>query len=198
MPLSLKSKHIAPRDGYKWTDPTGFTVGPCRNWDHFMGQVKERKIQIGESVGAEWEMDLQDYVCRQNSNIPCQDKTRPERHLNWSDFEEFFYVLCRAVARGVTLVPQEEAERRAAICAGCPMNQSLGGFCSACTDILGRFVKLVSGHTTSQDASLHNCAVCSCRLVAAVHVPLEVQRDDRFTKADFTDRNPACWKAELL
>jgi hypothetical protein len=71
---------------------------------------------------------------------------------------------------GFKFVPIEEAERRAAICATCPMNTLVQG-CMGCSGV-GTLVKMIRGSTrTSQDAKLHTCEVCGCFLQVKVLVP---------------------------
>jgi hypothetical protein len=74
-------------------------------------------------------------------------------------------------------VSQEEAERRANICAGCPNNVTLQFSCGAC---MGGVMKLIHGvlgdRKTKNDYALGACLVCSCELKSAVHVPLDVQQ----------------------
>lgn len=77
------------------------------------------------------------------------------------------------VKKGFSFVPQEEAERRAAICAGCPLNMSVQG-CMGCSGVM-RLVRSIRGsRSTSQDAQLNVCDACGCELKVKVLLPLEV------------------------
>ena len=72
------------------------------------------------------------------------------------------------------LVPQEEANRRAKICANCPKN--LHGICTSCAsnefqDIFRWFV--AKGRKTPYDSVLDTCSVCGCLLKAKVHIAIE-------------------------
>jgi hypothetical protein len=70
-------------------------------------------------------------------------------------------------------VPQEEAERRAKICAGCQMNIRAEG-CTGCADVATIFTSGLAKRSTSSDMFLRNCAVCRCFLRALVHFPQSV------------------------
>lgn len=87
------------------------------------------------------------------------------------------------------LVPQEEANRRAKICANCP--QSLSGICTSCMgneffDIFGWFLR--AGRKTPYDAGLGVCAICGCLLTAKVHVSSETLFE--LSRHTYT---PNCW-----
>lgn len=72
------------------------------------------------------------------------------------------------------LVKQEEADRRAKICANCP--EDLRGICSSCMsneffDIFGWMLR--ANRKTPYDSALEVCAVCGCLLTAKVHISNE-------------------------
>lgn len=72
------------------------------------------------------------------------------------------------------LVPQEEADRRAKICANCPLN--LHGICTSCmgNEFQDIFRWLIArGRRTPYDSVLDTCSVCGCLLKAKVHIPIE-------------------------
>lgn len=89
-------------------------------------------------------------------------------------------------------VPQEEAERRAEICAACPENQQIAG-CSACRNLVGRLTQLLGQRRTKQDSKLQGCRVCGCSNVAQVHVPLDALAKGINPDMVFPDH---CWKKE--
>lgn len=90
-----------------------------------------------------------------------------------------------------------EAERRAAICAGCPKNEK-GDWKSFFTEeaaahIMGVFSILRDlDLKTSQDEKLGVCSACLCPLKQKVHVKLEhvLRHTNEETKARL---DPSCW-----
>jgi len=81
-------------------------------------------------------------------------------------------------------VTQEEANRRAAICASCPMNQTIYGLgCGSCSNVLTRIgsevFSLIANKRTTSDDGLKNCAVCACSLKVIVHAPLSVLNENQ-------------------
>ena len=93
-------------------------------------------------------------------------------------------------------VTQAEAERRASICADCPMNATLQFSCGACMGAVITLLSSILGNRkTERDNELGACLVCSCSLKAAVHVPIDVQREglNEEIKQDF-EKIKHCWK----
>lgn len=112
-----------------------------------------------------------------------------EAVLRWLDTVE------AQITTGNPLVPQEEAERRAEICAGCPKNGRVKG-CVWCKKMAVRLGQMLAGRYTRFDRFIDGCAICKCELKAAVHVDLAVQQAgiDRATNDEFPTH---CWKKRL-
>ena len=85
------------------------------------------------------------------------------------------------------LVDQEEAERRAKICAACPHQISTSG-CWGCKGIAGMLPAISGARKTSYDAQLKACGVCGCFNAVSVHLPLDVQQDSHLVFPNH------CWK----
>lgn len=94
-------------------------------------------------------------------------------------------------------VAPELAERRAAVCAGCPQNQDpdwIQKLESWAANSVRALVGLKNDMklTTSLDEKLHNCHACDCSLPLKVHVKME------HIRAHTSDRvkaalDPRCW-----
>ncbi len=85
------------------------------------------------------------------------------------------------------LVDQDEAERRAKICAACPHQISTSG-CWGCKGIAGMLPAIAGARKTSYDGQLKACGVCGCFNAVSVHLPLDVQQDSHLSFPDH------CWK----
>jgi len=156
---------------------TGFSYGLMRD------QVVSHRRAMGIPFN---DADFQDELCLQNTAIDCDGRPiRPEdRHLTIADVRRFLSSLSSWDGR---FVDQEEAERRATICAGCPMNVVVHG-CKGCGGILKWVKEKLGGLTTSKDRALESCAVCGCFNAVSVWIPLEAQNVEGLTF-------PAhCWK----
>lgn len=76
-------------------------------------------------------------------------------------------------AIGGKFVPQEKAEARAAVCVVCAYNDDIQG-CTGCNmPVMREAVELLVGkRTTTKDAQLRACRICSCHLQGKVHIAL--------------------------
>ncbi len=97
-------------------------------------------------------------------------------------------------------VEQEEAERRAAICAGCYAKTTLSG-CRSCDGFVAAIKTLIGGRQTKADNVLaaHACAVCKCSASAQVHVKAEILAKgvDEKMMAKYSQIEH-CWKFKEL
>ena len=138
------------------------------------------------------------------SDICCRTESLGAlRPISFAAMQSFLNVITSWVrgilSGGDPFVSQEEADRRAEICAGCPNNVNLGFSCGACADVLFQALGKVfrEPHATPYDNHLGGCAICSCALRVAVWVPLKAQRAglSEELKAEFR-AVPWCWKKE--
>jgi len=100
----------------------------------------------------------------------------------------------------VPAVPQEQSDKRAAVCAACPKNEQ-GGFekwftVPASTAIKNQIEKAAGRNLkTASDDKLNLCAVCLCPLKLMVHVPLEIKLNHLTAEveAELREVKPPCW-----
>ena len=88
-----------------------------------------------------------------------------------------------------SLVPNEEAVRRAKICANCPRNTH--GICTSCasSEFHDLFAWLVrQGRRTPYDSVLDVCTACGCVLKAKVHISIDTLA--RLTPHSYPEN---CW-----
>lgn len=119
----------------------------------------------------------------------CDTKFRPLTGIHWKEVARFLHTLAAWVVAGFEKVPQEEAERRASICATCPLNVGLAG-CAICRSSLKAGRDALMQAATTQDDRLQACGVCGCDLKTSVHVPISVLRQGR--ELAYPEW---CWKA---
>lgn len=155
-------------------------------------------------IPVEWKLEIESEVCskmppgicRHLMRSPEQDVVlqQPHRPLQVAEMLSGVKVLGSWMWTGFKKVDIEEANRRATICAACPLNQPSGG-CSACaanamreavTQILGR------DRTVAHD-SLNVCHICGCSLKVAVWVPMELLLKH---KPETADRPAWCWLSQ--
>ena len=135
-------------------------------------------LQLDTTGG--WKERLWHDVCQQNEWLDCEDTEDPGRFPNLADVWGWVTSMNDWRKSGFDIVSQEEAERRASICAGgdgkpaCPHNKHVSG-CLGCRGVGEAISNLIGGRKTSKDQNLHQCSVChGCMLGPKVFLPLEV------------------------
>jgi hypothetical protein len=141
-------------------------------WNSLVEDVRAHLKGNGLPVDPNLSLSMQEFWCREVSAENCSEPANPNMKDTVAMAERFLRTAKAFVFSGAEKVPQEEAERRAAICADCPMNVT-GNFCTSCfmRNMVASTVAMVSGWKTSKDDKLKACGVCSCDLKIKVHVP---------------------------
>lgn len=200
MPKSLSGEEIARRfPGYKiigsggWIYPVTDTSVVFRSfgWTDLLKQVRDHLKGNQLNIPANLNDQISEWFCREIGGAPCGEEPALAANDLFAQAKRFFSTAATFVGNGMQKTPQEEAERRAAICAACPMNQPDKGFCVGCAmkNLADKTRELVSNWSTSQDEQLQSCDVCGCVLTLKVHIPKD-QMDHR----ELRDKWPSnCW-----
>lgn len=190
-------RDISPPGGWVFrVMETGFTV-QARSIVTLRNNVMAHLRANGIRKGKEW--DFEDELCKQNQIgdpfcIPAPAVIPPgAEKLTVSHIERFVKTMWRVVKSGFALVDAEEANRRAAICAQCPLNVDVG-FCEGCRGVLKRVADTVGDRSTPLDNSLRNCAACGCVLRLKVWVPTKVL--DQVEANDLPPYTQECWRRD--
>jgi len=193
--LKITDTSTSPPGEWKWTEPsTGYTIR-ARAYSEFLRLVYNHRLgNLGLDIGEGWKERFEDDWCKQNNldGTPfCEDGTyyapSEDRPLHWSDVVRFLHSMLQWLSGGRKLVEQDEAERRAAICATCPMNTQLDVSCPGCVK-LGQLIAETKGNRSSSiDDKLHVCRVCRCELKTKIWFPQEA-----IAKKGL-DFPPNCW-----
>lgn len=167
-------------------------------WRAFEAQVRQHNASNGHE---EW--DYETAACEQLPPGSClyADGRQPAPFDGEMTVEAIGHAahalihLVGAAMFGDPLVDQGEAERRAAICARCPMNVPVRA-CLSCRgfeNVKELIHRVTGGRTTSVDADLYNCRVCTCSLKTIVWIKPEILAKG-FTDSQ-RERSPSnCWK----
>lgn len=160
---------------------------------HWVDEAIKHRLAMNLPISASFVAEMEDQLCSKLSPEWCHyekdgKQTWTNTRLSLSDVIGFTKVLL-AHARNGELVSQDEANRRAKICASCHFNVVVSG-CGACHALTSL---LADGHSTKYDSQLQSCGVCKCFLRSAVHFPLAVLEAN-----DTNDKQEAypsfCWK----
>lgn len=190
----LKNPAIGVPDEFRYTHKeTSFTNKHIQYWGLLDDVATHRR---GNSLPPVTEAEVQDQIC---AGIPpewCEyekgDAPSVNTRLSLNDVVDFTKVLI-AHAQNREFVSQEEADRRARICASCFYNVIVSG-CGTCAKI----ASLIStDKTTKHDNQLQNCAVCRCYNKAQVHFPLAVLESSDTDEKQQLYPVDFCWKNKL-
>jgi hypothetical protein len=187
--------HVPP-GGWQFTEPLSkMVIYGGDYWDLREKVRKHRTINLFVS-GPEIDNQIQGQICERMSatarSVFCRncDTTIPERTITLGDVREFL-IVAKSWLSSPHLVSQDEANRRAEICAGCPKNVPIAG-CHTCRNLIKWTVDLI-GHNRSTpfDGKLGGCEVCGCGNQAQVHIPLKDLQKGITPQMEFPSH---CWK----
>ena len=132
------------------------------------------------------EHNLCDRLAGHQGCVPCTSK---KQTLGFAEIVRWVRAMYQFATKGkFELVSQEEAERRAKICAACPHQINTSG-CWGCKGIAGMLPHIAGARKTSYDMQLKACGICGCYNAVSVHLPVEVQGGEDLEFPEF------CWKA---
>lgn len=140
---------------------------------------------------------MQDWWCREVDRSNCAEPVDPLAVARAVSLQSRAWRFLRTAVSWVlssqSFVEQEEAERRAAICAECPLNMDIkcGGGCGF-VGMLNTAMKLFASKSTTRDQALQSCGICGCALKVSVHIPLEVMNYPELV-GEWEKANPLCW-----
>ena len=167
----LKRLDVSPPDQFRYVDPDTGWLNRQMAYDTWVLKQKEHRRANGLPVPDDLEALMQDQVCRTIGPEWCEyanDGSFVNLRFTLGDVVTYTKALIAALTGNY--VSEEEANRRARICAGCYLNVTVGG-CGACHQLNNL---VASDRSTPYDESLRNCAVCKCFNKFQVHVPLTI------------------------
>lgn len=195
----LNSHSLVPPGGFKFKDPVTGHEMQRYVWEYLLDDVaNHRRANNLPPISTE---EIEDQMCNRMgkaSATMCNDP-RPSVDgvsLTLGDIMRGTAVIASFKLAGSPLVSQEEAERRAVICAPCLYNVNYRKPCSGvCAELVELVATIVGGAGTSRDGELSACGICRCSNMAQVWIPVE------FLKKGVTDEQieqfPAqCWKKQ--
>lgn len=159
-------------------------------------EVRDHCKANGFPIGPNFEAEVEDNSCRQLlSTYPnfegCvgEDGSRPYtegRKWHLADVRAFLNTMGRLATSDDKFVNQEEAERRAEICARCPQNIQMPE-CLACGGVTALVRTIKGNRHTSRDNDLKICGACGCDIQTKCHISRDIQMRDDVTW------DSACW-----
>lgn len=181
---------VVPHTGARLTD---LSMASLKN-------AVRRHLEInGHRVPEGYDAWFEDYLCRSEGllgSVCCEvPKVLPHQvaTLEWNHIERFVKTIWQLGRGGATsLVTEQEAEERAAICAACPLNVSFHVPCRGCRGLIKRAAEVIGARTTSLDNKLEVCSACGCELKLKVHISNEVL--DKAEGRKMPEYAKGCWR----
>jgi hypothetical protein len=192
--MHLKSLEVGIPGGWHDQCPhcgnhsVGITFG------QLVSRVNQHYQNMNHPIDGTLEQEIEARLCAKLSPPDqvayCQTGIRERRAVRWGEIFGFLTWLTSWISQGHQLVPHENAERRAAICANCPYNIGISG-CGVCRKTIGNFRdKVLKVPPVAAETKLNACGVCGCDLKSLVHVPLESLKGHDYSKVAWCWQNP--------
>lgn len=178
---------------WTYTQPETGVVIKDIHWNGFLKRIRAHRLANDLPLQAGWVDELQDTLCRENPDLPCQEVGYVERRYTQDDVQRFVSTMLELNASN-ELVSEEEQRRRIDICAICPKNISMGG-CKFCVWLAQKTTQLLAGRKIHRVSETHKraCGACGCDITSKTAVPMAVLKvvDEKLgTTPDYDSR---CW-----
>jgi len=188
----LLKPDIVPPDGFKYRHPETGHWSVAETHDDWITRAYEHLKGNGLTVPPNLRQVMEEQLCAILPEGHCEEfdpnRVEPLTRIHRGDVLDGMKVFATWAFKGSPFVAQDEADRRASICANCYLNVQVQG-CSSCHQIADELTKKA---TTKLDDRLIACAVCKCLLRAKVHFPLAVLEttDSEWKQNTYPD---FCW-----
>jgi len=193
--LRVREKQTTPHGGWRYKQRESGKLITATSLPNLVAAVREHRIANDYPIQMDMEVEVEEGVCKEVPEA-CHDKPRdliPQR-LTIANVVAFTMTLGESILKGNPRVEQDEADRRAVLCVGCPANVQAEG-CGGCNsarldDVIG---KITRTGKTKYDNKLESCKYCGCLNRAQVWFPLEILQNH--IKPEIREALPAhCWK----
>ena len=192
--LKWSNKSRTPRDGWRYYQAETNTMITAPHWNGLLQLVSEHRSANNLPIEPGWDREIEEYMCNE---IPdgCHEvaeiKAGP---VTMSQVLTFTQILGESILRGNQRVEQDEADRRALICANCPANVEPEG-CVPCglQGVAKLLTRFVGGGKTLHDNRLNSCKHCGCLNKAQVWFPLSLLQKHT-SKRVMNELPHNCWK----
>ncbi len=202
--MKQRLKHYQIPAGGMWYyfEPISQKTFQAVTYDNLVSKLYDLYRKNGYPIGLDFENIIERGLCERHPAEcePDGPKPRRKRRMTWGDLMRGTMVLISFKAAGSPLVPVEESERRAAICASCTENIEFAKPCGGLCSQLSNAVRAVIGtRRTKVHDQLKACGICHCLLEAAVQVPAAPAACERYHErsegSGKAQSEPACQSA---
>ena len=192
--LRWKNNQRTPHNGWRYFQEETDTLIAGPNFEELVRNVKKHREANELPIDPGLTQEVEDYMC---GIMPdgCETVQKPEvRSIGISDAIVFTKILAETFFRGNQRVDQEEAHKRASVCANCSDNIEPVG-CKPCSagNVEALVKRLAGTKQTKADQRLKSCRHCGCFNKVQVWFPLDIlQKNQREEVRNSLPSN--CWK----
>jgi len=174
------NKFLRPVGGKYFIDEDG-VKHKADQWEHLFVRVASYRKRAGKPPGNP-EQEILDQVCARNPDY-CQEAkpsapvqravaaaNKSTRASSRAVVQWLVGILRLRRVGGAQPVSREEARRRAAICAGCPMQKALSSNCGSCKAMRKTAKQILFGGSSSIGEKLKGCRVLGEDTSTSVHI----------------------------
>lgn len=152
------------------------TVFVNMGWRELFKQVKAHLKGNNVAIPVNLGLIMHAAFCQYRPDLCLERDPEQEKKVSaWQMMHRFYQSAVVPFISG-NLVDQAEANRRAEICASCPMNtDKVTEFCVSCAtrSLISDVNQFLTSRHTPSDAALNHCGVCQCDLKMKVWCPKE-------------------------
>jgi len=168
---------MCPTGGFVYVEPSSGVRFQHIEFGEVLNRVRLHRLANGYALQLGWQKVVEDSMCENYDPVFWHfvDETPggAPRSIGVADVINFLKVLATWTKDSREFVPQEEAERRAAICSACPKNVPIEN-CTVCAALGANVAAVLGDRATGRDGELKACQVCGCSNQGQVHFPLSV------------------------
>lgn len=188
--LCLTNSRVCPPDGFRYVFPEDGFIAHAWTYNDWIATGEAHRVANNYEI-PDLPQRMEEQICKTLEPGWCEyddpGRRRATTVMAWQDVLHGTKQMAAWLAQGMHFTSQEEADRRAAICAKCYLNVHVSG-CAACHALVETVVRNVS---SKYDPFLKACAACKCLLRAKVHFPMEVlDREDPGVQELYPEH---CW-----
>jgi hypothetical protein len=191
--LCLAKLDYVPPRGWKCLCPGLESVPVSANtYLDLLQGCADALTEAGKEIPVDLGMQIQDAICAATPNYSyCRPCKKIKMVISAGHVIRWITAMYGWAKRHkFQLVPNEEAETRAEICARCPLQVETPSLCWGCNGVAGLIPRIKGARKTSWDSQLKTCGICGCYNDVSVHLPIDLGGEHEYPAHCWKKKNP--------